>query len=45
MATVDIVDRSSLGKGLYRELVLAPKQTAIVTVDMHSAAAPISPHE
>lgn len=35
MPSVDIVDRSSLFAGLYRELVLDPKQTAIVTVDMH----------
>jgi nicotinamidase-related amidase len=35
MAQVDIVDRSSLVEGLYRELVLDPKQTAIVTIDMH----------
>jgi biuret amidohydrolase len=35
MATVDIVDRSTLLEGLYRELVLDPKQTAIVTIDMH----------
>jgi len=35
MAQLEIVDRSSLLAGLYRELVLDPKQTAIVTVDMH----------
>jgi len=35
MAQIDIVDRSSLIEGLYRELVLDPGQTAIVTVDMH----------
>jgi nicotinamidase-related amidase len=35
MASVEIVDRSSLVNGLYRELVLDPKQTAIVTIDMH----------
>ena len=35
MAAVQIVDRSSLIQGLYRELVLDPRQTAIVTVDMH----------
>jgi biuret amidohydrolase len=35
MAQVEIVDRSSLMQGLYKELRLAPKQTAIVTVDMH----------
>ena len=36
MATpVNIVDRSSLIDGLYKELVLAPAETAIVTIDMH----------
>jgi len=35
MATVDIIDRSTLLAGLYKELVLDPKQTAIVTIDMH----------
>ncbi len=30
-----IVDRSSLVSGLYRELVLRPRETAIVTIDMH----------
>ena len=35
MSSVEIVDRSSLIGGLYRELVLDPKQTAIVTIDMH----------
>ncbi|HLB14526.1 MAG TPA: cysteine hydrolase [Burkholderiales bacterium] len=35
MAAVEIVDRSSLIAGLYRELVLDPQQTAIVTIDMH----------
>lgn len=35
MATVEIVDRSSLIKGLHRELAPDPKQTAIITVDMH----------
>ena len=35
MTTVNIIDRSSLLQGLYRELVLDPKQTAIVTIDMH----------
>ena len=35
MPTVEIVDRSSLMENLYRELVLDPRQTAIVTVDMH----------
>jgi biuret amidohydrolase len=32
---VEIVDRSSLVSGLYQELVLDPKQTAVVTIDMH----------
>jgi len=35
MANVDIVDRSSLMKGLYRELSLRAEETAIVTIDMH----------
>jgi len=35
VAHVEIVDRSSLVSGLYRELVLDPKQTAVVTIDMH----------
>ncbi len=35
MTTFNIVDRSSLIQGLYKELVLDPRQTAIVTVDMH----------
>jgi len=35
MANVRIVDRSSLVAGLYKELVLKKKETAIVTVDMH----------
>ncbi len=35
MASVEIVDRSGLMKGLYRELVLDPKATAVVTIDMH----------
>jgi biuret amidohydrolase len=35
MADVQIVDRSSLVEGLYRELKLAPLETAVVTIDMH----------
>lgn len=35
MAKVDIVDRSSLLNGLYKELVLEPRQTAVVAIDMH----------
>jgi nicotinamidase-related amidase len=35
MPAVEIVDRSTLIAGLYRELVLDPRQTAIVTIDMH----------
>jgi len=35
MTSVEIVDRASLLEGLYRELVLAPQQTAIITIDMH----------
>ncbi len=32
---VEIVDRSSLVRGLYRELALEPGRTAIVAIDMH----------
>jgi nicotinamidase-related amidase len=32
---VSIVDRSSLMSGLYRELALKPRETAVVTIDMH----------
>ncbi|HXM83344.1 MAG TPA: cysteine hydrolase [Burkholderiales bacterium] len=35
MASIEIVDRSSLLSGLYKELVLHPRETAIVTIDMH----------
>ena len=35
MNNVDIVDRSSLLEGLYRELRLSARETAIVTIDMH----------
>lgn len=35
MASIDIVDRSSLLQGLYAELALDAQQTAIVAVDMH----------
>ena len=35
MKPVEIVDRSSLIAGLYRELSLKPRETAIVTIDMH----------
>lgn len=35
MKAVEIVDRASLLEGLYRELVLDPRRTAVVTVDMH----------
>jgi len=35
MKPVEIVDRSSLVGGLYRQLELKPAETAIVTVDMH----------
>ena len=35
MAQLDIVDRSSLLKGLYRELALDHTQTPIVAIDMH----------
>jgi nicotinamidase-related amidase len=32
---VSIVDRSSLMSGLYKELALKPRETAVVTIDMH----------
>jgi biuret amidohydrolase len=35
METVQIVERASLIAGLYRELRLEPRETAIVTIDMH----------
>src|SRR5689334_23988997 len=35
MKSVDILDRSSLTKGLYQQLSLRAEETAIVTVDMH----------
>ena len=35
MKSVEIVDRASLLKGLYRELSLRAEETAIVTIDMH----------
>lgn len=35
MSSIEIVDRASLTQGLYRELKLDPRQTAIVAVDMH----------
>jgi biuret amidohydrolase len=35
MKNVEIVDRSSLVAGLFRELVLQPGKTAIVAIDMH----------
>jgi nicotinamidase-related amidase len=35
MSEVTIVDRSSLLAGLYRELALKPRETAVVTIDMH----------
>lgn len=35
MSEVTIVDRSSLLAGLYQELTLKPRETAIVTIDMH----------
>jgi nicotinamidase-related amidase len=34
-STVQIVDRSSLLSGLYKELKIEPKETAVVTIDMH----------
>src|SRR5437764_2691252 len=35
MSQVQLVDRSSLIAGLYRQLELKPAETAIVTIDMH----------
>ena len=35
MKPVDIVERTSLVAGLYRQLELKPAETAIVTIDMH----------
>jgi nicotinamidase-related amidase len=35
MRSIDIVDRSSLMKGLYQQLSLRAEETAIVTIDMH----------
>ena len=35
MSNVSIVDRSTLMSGLYRELALKPRETAVVTIDMH----------
>jgi nicotinamidase-related amidase len=35
MSQVSLVDRSSLLAGLYKELTLRPRETAVVTIDMH----------
>ncbi len=35
MTSVDLVDRSALLAGLYRELVLEPRETAMLAIDMH----------
>jgi len=35
MGSVEIVDRSSLVAGLYRQLELKPAETAVITIDMH----------
>jgi biuret amidohydrolase len=35
MASIELVDRSSLLSGLYEQLVLNPGETALVTIDMH----------
>ncbi len=35
MASIEIVDRSSLISGLHEQLVLNPRETALVTIDMH----------
>jgi len=35
VASVEITDRSTLIAGLYKQLVLHPKETAVITIDMH----------
>jgi biuret amidohydrolase len=35
MTPISIVDRASLTAGLYKELALKPRETALVTIDMH----------
>ena len=35
MKSVEIVDRSSLARGLYEQLVLKAEETAIIAIDMH----------
>jgi nicotinamidase-related amidase len=52
MTAVNIVDRSSLTDGMYKELALDPARTAIVTIDMHRghldmevATMPAQPHD
>src|SRR5205823_8565524 len=35
MASIEIVDRSSLISGLYEQLVLNPREIPLVTIDMH----------
>ena len=35
MASIELVDRSSLISGLYEQLVLNPRETALVAIDMH----------
>src|SRR5690349_2445468 len=35
MKPVEIVDRSTLIAGLYRQLELRPAETAVITIDMH----------
>jgi len=35
MATVQVVDRSSLLSGMYGQLALDPRETALITIDMH----------
>src|SRR5262245_566534 len=35
MKNVQIVDRSSLIAGLYKQLVINPKETAVIAIDMH----------
>src|SRR5438046_3425540 len=35
IASIEIVDRSSLISGLYEQLVSNPREIALVTIDMH----------
>ena len=40
MRSIDIVDRSSLMKGLYQQLFLRAEETAVVTIDMPEGVVP-----